>query len=72
MVAFESYRRRGLCIGVGNCVAVAPTVFVLDAENKAVVIDASTVNQDKLVEAAESCPVNAITIKDDQLNPIYP
>ncbi len=63
---------RGLCIGVGNCVAAASTVFVLDAENKAVVIDASTVNQDKLVEAAESCPVNAITVADDQGNQICP
>ncbi len=26
---------RNLCIGVGNCVALAPTVFKLDEENKA-------------------------------------
>ncbi len=26
---------RDLCIGVGNCVALAPTVFKLDEENKA-------------------------------------
>ena len=28
---------RDSCIGVGNCVAYAPTVFKLDEENKAVV-----------------------------------
>ncbi len=63
---------RGLCIGVGNSVAVAHTVFEINAESKAVVIDAPTVNQAKLVEAAESCPVNAITVEDDQGNQVYP
>jgi ferredoxin len=63
---------RDLCIGVGNCVAVAPTVFQLDKENKAVVLDISSANEDKIMGAAESCPVNAIIIEDDQGNQTYP
>ncbi len=63
---------RDLCIGVGNCVAVAPAVFELDAENKAVFLDAATVNREKLMQAAESCPVNAIIIEDDAGNQVYP
>jgi ferredoxin len=47
---------RELCIGISNCVAVAPTVFELDSENKAVVLDPKSVDDKKLFEAAESCP----------------
>jgi ferredoxin len=63
---------RDLCMGVSNCVAVAPTVFQLDKENKAVVLDISSVNEDKIMSAAESCPVSAIIIEDNQGNQTYP
>lgn len=63
---------RDLCIGVSNCVALAPTVFKIDEENKAVVLDPSSVDDDSLQEAAESCPQNAIIIEDDQGNQLYP
>lgn len=63
---------RSLCVGIGNCVAVAPSVFKLDEENKAIVMDISSVSEDKIMSAAESCPVNAITVEDDQGNQLYP
>ena len=63
---------RDLCIGMGNCVAYAPTVFKLDEENKAVVLDPSSVDVDTLLEAAESCPENAITVEDDEGRQLYP
>ena len=63
---------RELCIGVSNCVAVAPTVFILDEERKAVVLEPSSVDDDTLMEAAESCPENAIILEDDQGNQLYP
>ena len=63
---------RNLCIGVSNCVAYAPTVFKLDEENKAIVLDPSSVDDDTLLEAAESCPENAIIIEDDEGNHLYP
>jgi ferredoxin len=63
---------RDACIGVGNCVAFAPTVFELDKENKAVVLDASSVDFDTLLEAAKSCPENAIIIEDDEGLQLYP
>jgi ferredoxin len=63
---------RDLCIGVGNCVAIAPTVFELDEENKVVLIDTKMVDDETLMEAAESCPVNAIIIEDDRGGQIYP
>ncbi len=63
---------RDLCIGVGNCVALAPTVFTLDKDNKAVVLDPSSVDEDSLLEAAESCPENAIIVEDAEGNQLYP
>lgn len=63
---------RDLCIGVGNCVVIAPTVFKLDQENKAIVLDPSSADDQALLEAAESCPENAIIIEDDQGRQLYP
>ena len=63
---------RDLCIGVSNCVAYAPTVFKLDDENKVVVLDPSSVDDETLLEAAESCPENAIIVEDDEGNQLYP
>ncbi len=63
---------RNLCIGVSNCVAIAPTVFELDDENKAVVLDPGSVDEKTLMEAAESCPENAIIVEDDEGNQLYP
>ena len=63
---------RDLCIGVGNCVAFAPTVFEFDEENKAIVLNPASVDDDTLLEAAESCPENAIIIEDDEGRQLYP
>jgi ferredoxin len=63
---------RELCIGVSNCVAIAPTVFELDDENKAVVLDPGSVDEKTLMEAAESCPEDAIILEGDDGNQIYP
>ena len=63
---------RNLCTGLGNCVALAPTVFELDEEDKAVVLDPASVPDDALLEAAESCPYDAIIIEDDEGNQVYP
>lgn len=63
---------RDLCIGVGNCVAYAPTVFELDEENKAVILDPSSVDDNTLLEAAKSCPESAILVEDDKGNQLYP
>ena len=63
---------RELCIGVGNCVAIAPAVFKLDDQNKAVVLNHSSADEPTILEAAESCPENAIIVEDDEGNQLYP
>ena len=49
------------CIGCGACTAVAPDVFELGDEGLAVVV--SEDNTDGAIEAAESCPVDAIEVE---------
>ncbi|MBI4297623.1 MAG: ferredoxin [Chloroflexi bacterium] len=63
---------RKLCDGLANCVGVAPSVFQLDAEHKAIVLDVSSVDEDTLWRAAESCTRSAVILEDDEGNQLYP
>ena len=49
------------CIGCGTCVGVAPDVFEMNDEGLSSVIGDDV---DSAKEAAESCPVEAIEVKD--------
>ena len=63
-----------ICLGSGICVVDAPTVFELDEDDKAVVVDptGATVSEDVLWEAARDCPTEAIVLEDDLGNQLYP
>jgi len=63
---------RERCIGSENCVASAPSVFRLDAEGKAVLLDPSTVDVEALLLVAEICPTEAILLEDRAGNQIFP
>lgn len=79
---------RDLCIGAASCIAVAPTTFELDAENKAVMrrkqpppssettakgdLEDSNVDDEMLMLAAKSCPTQAIIVYDEEGKQIYP
>ncbi len=63
---------RNLCIGAASCIAVAPGVFELDEENKAVVYNAEGADAETILLAAQSCPTRAILVFDDEGNQIYP
>ncbi len=63
---------RDLCEGIGNCVAIAPGVFTLDDQNKAVATDVESVSQERIRQAAESCPLDAIILQDDDGEQLYP
>ena len=54
---------RDKCIGAASCVAIAPKVFQLDGEQKAIVISQDELDDIKLL-AAQSCPTAAIVITD--------
>jgi len=80
--------KRDICIGASPCVVAAPSVFELDAENKAVIIkkegekssdsseksvlEDAEISDDSLMTAAQSCPVKAIFLYDEEGNQIYP
>ena len=61
-----------LCIAAASCIAVSGVTFELDGENKVVVIDANTADDDTLVSAAESCPTKAIYLYDKSGKQIFP
>lgn len=79
---------RNLCIGAASCVAVAPSTFELDPENKAVLrrkqqpptsdmterkdLDDQTIDDEALLLAAKSCPTQAIIVYDEEGKQIYP
>lgn len=79
---------RDKCIGAASCVAVYPDVFEIDAEGKAVLklkdgsstsentditaLDVSSVDDDTLMLAAQSCPTAAIILYDENGTQVYP
>jgi len=63
---------RDLCIGAASCVAVAPGVFTLDNENKAVLVDANGADAETILLSAQSCPTRAIFLYDEAGNQIFP
>ncbi|OGZ56669.1 MAG: hypothetical protein A3G60_03870 [Candidatus Ryanbacteria bacterium RIFCSPLOWO2_12_FULL_47_9c] len=62
---------RDLCIGAASCVAIAPGVFALDNENKAIVINDKGADDETILLAAQSCPTRAIILFDEKGNQIY-
>jgi ferredoxin len=61
------------CIGSGSCADTAPDVFQLDEVYRSVIINPRGAIPDVIVAAAESCPVDAIKIIDEQAGQqLYP
>ena len=65
---------RPACIGARSCVLVAPKTFQMDDENLAYVTGKETTYEDDetLKLAAQSCPVLAIHLYDEQNNKLFP
>ena len=63
---------RAKCIGATTCVAVAPGVFQMDKDNLAYVTDPNSTDEDTILMAAQSCPVLAILLYDENNNVIFP
>lgn len=57
---------RDACIGAASCIAFSPTVFELDGEKKAVILDGATDEPENVLLAAQSCPTQAIVVTDSE------
>ena len=51
------------CTGCGLCADIAPGAFEVNDDGIAVVLDPITDDEDTVQEAADSCPVEAISIE---------
>ena len=64
---------RTLCIGSGNCTNLAPEIFEIQAD---AIVDfqeeTPDIDQDRLIESASVCPVDALLVFDSDGNQIVP
>ncbi len=62
---------RNVCIGAATCVVYASNTFDLDEKNIAIIQAGEWDQLEKIVAAAESCPVLAIEVYQNG-NKVYP
>ena len=53
-----------LCVGNAMCEAIAPKVFRLNDNRQSEAVDPAADTEQKIIEAAENCPVSAIVVED--------
>ena len=63
---------RTLCVGFGDCVKESPEAFVLDEENVVVFAAPDSVARETLLRACGSCPVDALTVWEEDGRQIVP
>lgn len=57
---------RLLCVGFGDCIDVAPAAFEFDGDGIATLLDtAGSVTRQRILEACEACPVDALVVLDE-------
>lgn len=62
----------GRCIGVGYCADCAPAVFRMNSHRVAEVVDSNGADEATILEAAMSCPVDAIFVETEDGKQIWP
>lgn len=64
---------RLLCVGFGDCLEIGPEAFEFDAEGIATFRDGvDGVDRERILEACESCPVDALVVLDGDGNQLVP
>ncbi len=53
-----------LCVGNSMCETTAPKVFVLNDDRQSEAVNPDGDTEENILEAAENCPVSAITVVD--------
>lgn len=52
------------CVGNAMCVTIATQVFALNDNRQSEVVNPAGDTEEKVLEAADNCPVSAITVED--------
>ena len=55
-----------ICVGNAMCETFAPKVFVLNDDRQSEAVDPGADTLENILEAAENCPVSAITVVDEE------
>lgn len=63
---------RDLCVTLAVCLGVAPGIFELDAEGKAVIKNPDGDDLKTLLESCKGCPVNAIILHHPNGKRVWP
>ena len=63
---------RDKCISAATCVAIAPDTFELDDEGIAIIKNPDGDDEQTIIDAAKSCPTQAIEVYDDEGKQIVP
>ncbi len=63
---------REACIAAGSCVVLASETFELDDENLVRIKKQNGNSDEDILMAAQSCPVNAIIVRDETGKQIWP
>lgn len=69
---FQLQVDRDLCVTLAVCLGVAPDVYELDAEGKAVIKDPNGANIETLLDSCKGCPVNALILHHPNGKRIWP
>ncbi|MEA3494462.1 MAG: ferredoxin [Bacteroidota bacterium] len=63
---------RDKCISAATCVAIAPDTFELDDEGIAILKNLDGDDEQTIIDAAKSCPTQAIEVFDDEGKKLVP
>jgi len=63
---------QALCVGFGDCVGVAPEAFVLNGDGTVDFRDVEAMDPERLLEACQVCPVDALTVVDGSGRQVVP
>ncbi|RRQ75840.1 cytochrome [Streptomyces griseofuscus] len=62
----------GQCMGSGMCAGTAPDLFVLDGDHARPVREQIPEGDERALDAADICPMQAITVRDAEGKEIGP
>ncbi|MFC1598021.1 ferredoxin [Patescibacteria group bacterium] len=63
---------REACISAGSCAVLAEKTFELDEEGLAIIEKQNGDSDEDILAAAQSCPTNAIIVKDENGEQVWP